>query len=88
MALYKSMTNENGVVTTYHRIGSATLRDNVLSCILDSYVSKDYRELDREVDSHYNRFNITVEEEESMGIRQLCYKKLKEMPEWADASDC
>ena len=29
-----------------------------------------------------------IEEEESMGIRQLAYKKIKELPDWADAEDC
>lgn len=88
MALYKSITDEKGVITTYHRVANATLRNSELSCILDSYVSQDYRELEKPADSHYYSFSITVEEEESMGIRQICYKKIKEMPEWEGAVDC
>ena len=88
MALYKSVTDEKGVITTYHRVTNASVRNNNLSCILESYVSKDYREVEQPAASGYYDFTISVEEEESMGIRQLCYKKLKELPEWSDAVDC
>lgn len=88
MALLKEVVYENGVTTNYHRIGYVSLQDSTLSCCVDSYVSKDYREKERNADSLNFRFEITVEEEESMGIRQLTYKKIKELPEWADAVDC
>ena len=88
MALAKEQTNSAGVVTNYHKIGTVNLRDNNLVCILNSYVSKEYRDLQRSVVSTNFLFNISVEEEESMGIRQLCYKKIKELPNWADAKDC
>lgn len=88
MALAKEQTNDAGIVTNYHKIGTAILRDSKLTCILDSYVSREYRELQRSVVSTNFLFNISVEEEESMGIRQLCYKKIKEQPNWADAEDC
>lgn len=88
MALAKQQTNSAGVVTNYHKIGTVNLRDNNLACVLNSYVSKEYRDLRRSVVSTNFLFNISVEEEESMGIRQLCYKKIKELPNWADAEDC
>ena len=61
---------------------------NYLHCIVDSYVSKDYRDLGQSADSSSFHFNITVEEEESMGIRALCYTKIKELEAWFDATDC
>lgn len=88
MALMKELTNATGITTNYHRVSDVSLRDNNLYCTLKSYVSKDYRDLERHADMTHYDFEITVEEEESMGIRQLCYKKIKELPEWADAIDC
>lgn len=88
MALSMTKTNEAGVITNYHKIGNVSLRDNSLNCILNSYASKEYREAERSADSSFFNFEITTEEEESMGIRALCYTKIKALPEWADAEDC
>lgn len=88
MALSKVKTNATGVTTTYHRVNDVSLQSNTLNCSLRSYVSQEYREANRPADRAHFEFEITLEEEESMGIRQLCYKKIKELPEWADAADC
>ena len=88
MALLKVKTNDEGVTTTYHKVNNVTVRDNTLHCFVNSYVSQDYREVDRSADSSAYRFEITLEEEESMGSRKLAYKKIKELPEWEGAEDC
>lgn len=95
MALSKAITNELGVTTTYHKVNRATIAEFsgfkkglVLSFDIDSYVSKDYRKLNKPADALNFRFDITLEEEESMGIRALCYTKLKETEAWKDAEDC
>ena len=88
MALLKEIVNEKGITTNYHKIGHVSLRDNVASCFVDSYVSKDYREKEHSADSQMFRFEITTEEEESMGIRKLCYTKIKQLDEWVDSEDC
>lgn len=88
MALSKEIKNNQGIVTTYHKVSNVTLRDGRLSCTLDSYVSTEYRNAEQSADSSMFRFNITLAEEESMGIRALCYSKIKELEDWADASDC
>ena len=88
MALTKALTNEKGVVTNYHKVSNVQLRNNILTCLIDSYVSKDYREAEQSADSSMFIFDITVEEEESMGIRALCYSKIKALSSWADATDC
>lgn len=88
MALAKAITNDQGITTNYHKISRVSLMDDRLGCSIDSYVSKDYRDLDKHADSDTFRFNITVEEEESMGIRALCYTKIKELDAWKDATDC
>jgi hypothetical protein len=88
MALSKNIVSSEGFVTTYHKVNEVSLRDNVMNCVVNSYVSKEYRELERPADRQFFNFEITVEEEESMGIRQLAYKKIKELEEWADAIDC
>lgn len=88
MALLKQIIDENGIVTNYHKVSHVNLQNDILTCTLDSYVSEDYRELEKSADSSIYRFKITIEEEESMGIRQLCYKKIKELEDWSDAEDC
>lgn len=88
MALNKGIITQQGYATNYHKFTEVTLTDNSLSCLLTSYVSREYRDLERPAVRRSYYFDITLEEEESMGIRQLAYKKLKELPEWADAEDC
>ena len=88
MALLKHIVSDEGIVTNYHRVDDVVFRDNILRCTIASYVSKDYRDNKLPADYLSFRFDITLEEEESMGIRALCYSKIKELPEWADAEDC
>lgn len=88
MALSKNIISSEGFTTTYHKVNEVSLRNGVLNCVVNSYVSQEYRELERPADRQFFHFDITVEEEESMGIRQLAYKKIKELEEWADATDC
>lgn len=88
MALAKELINRKGVVTNYHKISNVNLDGDRLHCRVESYVSKDYRDAEQPADSSTFNFNITVEEEESMGIRALCYSKIKALESWADATDC
>ena len=88
MALQKEFINDAGVVTTYHRVDRATLNGSNLMCSVASYVSSEYRELGQPVTINIYNFTITLAEEESMGIRKLCYAKLKELEEWSDSIDC
>ena len=88
MALTKELINRQGVVTTYHKISNVSLDSNRLRCRIESYVSKDYREVEQPADSSTFNFDITVEEEEAMGIRALCYTKIKALEDWSDATDC
>jgi hypothetical protein len=88
MALNKALTNDQGIVTNYHKVSRVSLDGGRLNCNIDSYVSKDYRDAGKPADSSVFRFKITLEEEESMGIRALCYKKIKELDDWKDAEDC
>ena len=89
MALLKSFIDGAGVTTNYHKINQVTVNNNKVLCIMSSYISKECRDLNySEVNNRTFQFDITVEEEESMGIRQLCYKKIKELEQWADAEDC
>lgn len=95
MALSKAITNELGVTTTYHKVDHVTLTEFsrfddglILSFAISSYVSKDYRKLNKPANTSNFRFEISLAEEESMGIRALCYTKLKETEAWKDAEDC
>ncbi len=88
MALQKEIISREGFATNYHKVNEVSLHDNTLNCVVNSYVSREYRELERPADRQFFNFEITVEEEESMGIRQLAYKKIKEEEAWAGAIDC
>ena len=88
MALQKEIVSREGFVTTYHKVNEVSVRDNSLNCVVNSYVSHEYRELDRPADRRFFDFEITIEEEESMGIRKLAYAKIKELEDWSDAIDC
>ena len=88
MALCKEIITKEGYATNYHKFTEVTVSDNKLIGELSSYVSREYRNLNRPAYTKVYCFDITVEEEESMGVRQLAYKKLKELDEWADAEDC
>lgn len=88
MALLKNVITRNGAQATYHKITAVNLRGNQLTCVINSYASEDYRKKELPLENIPVLFSITIEEEESMGIRQLCYKKIKELPMWSDAEDC
>jgi hypothetical protein len=88
MALLKNKIGNTGIITNYHKVGNVSLNGDYLRCFVESYVSKEYRDADKPADTYAFRFNITVAEEESMGIRALCYTKIKGLNDWADAEDC
>lgn len=88
MALSKPIVTSQGYTTNYHKIIEVTLSGNSLIGILASYVSQEYRDLERPAEHKTYYFSVSIEEEESMGIRQLAYAKLKTLTEWQDAEDC
>ena len=88
MAIEKEYIDDRWVITNYHKICVASVRDNNLTFDLWSFPNIDYRKTARAATITSHHFEITIEEEESMGIRQLCYTKLKTDPSWADAEDC
>lgn len=88
MALLKQIVNNEGITTNYHRVSEVVLREGLLGGCLESYVSSDYRTAEQPADFTPFRFEITLEEEESMGIRALCYNKIKALDAWKDAEDC
>ena len=95
MALTKAITNDLGITTNYHKVSQATVSEfsgsgegAYVAFDVESYVSKDYRDQNKPAAFSNFMFNITLEEEESMGIRALCYTKLKELEEWQGAVDC
>jgi hypothetical protein len=95
MALTKSITNDLGVTTNYHKVSRVAISEfsgfgegTYITFDVESYVSKDYRDQNKPADSSNFGFEISLAEEESMGIRALCYTKLKETEAWKDAEDC
>ena len=88
MALFKEITINNKKAT-YHKVASVMLTSDVLQCHIESHIAKEYRDIGcGPVGSRCFNFSYTLEEEESMGIRALCYKKIKELEEWQGAEDC
>ena len=98
MAIQKTITKNNGIEMSYHRITGVDLivetnsndEDNLRLVIrLESYLNKEYRDKNCSIDLEHYMIRITTDEgSEVSGIRQFAYAKLKELPEWADAVDC
>lgn len=57
MALLKTFTNNKGMQTTYHRINSLIVYPTYMIITIDSYVSEDYRLLEKEYHSIISRIN-------------------------------
>lgn len=98
MALQKTITKNNSIEMSYHRITSVDLiveinsndEDSLRLMIrLQSYLNKEYRDRNCPIDSEHYIIPLTTDEStEISGIRQFAYDKLKELLEWADAVDC
>ena len=93
MALMKTVIQDNGTVSTYHRVVKAIIEysdDGYLNLIvkLQSYFNEEYRQHQEVIRSIEYSFEITKEEEESQGLRALSYNKIKTLEEWQDATDC
>lgn len=57
MALLKTLINGKGMQTTYHRINSLIVYPTYMIITIDSYVSEDYRLLEKEYHSIISRIN-------------------------------
>jgi hypothetical protein len=89
MAILKEKVNHlSGAITNYHKISSVTIQSDSMYFVVDSYASRAYREEGRAIESRTHYFDCTIEEEESMGARQLAYTKLKTLDDYAGAEDC
>lgn len=88
MALQKSIRQNDGVVTNYHRI---LFLDSVInhhiSITVLSYTDKDSRNLEQEGGEPYKKA-VTYEQsyKENMTIEEA-YDYLKTLPEFAEATD-
>lgn len=93
MALRKTITDQRGNTTVYHRVGFISFdptrrRPCSLTFEVRSYASSDFSVPNRPLSMVKYSFDVSAAEEDSLGIRALCYTKLKELEEWADAGDC
>lgn len=93
MALRKTITDPQGNTTTYHRVGHISFiptryRPCRVTFELLSFATADFKVPNRPLSGFRYTFDVSSDEESSMGIRTLCYTKLKELEEWADAEDC
>lgn len=93
MALRKTITDQRGNTTVYHRVGfisfdPARHRPCRVTFELLSFATSDFKVPNRPLSRFKYTFDVSSDEESTMGIRTLCYTKLKEIEEWADAEDC
>lgn len=94
MALKKKITNENGVVTDYHKVDSINIRSmkDILNMrvVVKSYVSEDIRKKDKalSVAESVHNFLATVEEIEANSVYSIAYNSLKSTEMFAEAEDC
>ena len=95
MAVCKSITLDNGVVTNYHRILSAYLcneTEPTLNVRVGSYVSGDYRDEEKTEIApnnvvHISEYNLDFDMSEPMDFGNI-YEKLKTIEAFSDAEDC
>ena len=99
MALKKTIVQPNGVTTEYHKITYAGLSDRngeqpseekfplMLEVLVRSFLNAEYRKSGNCVDVNSYSFTLTSEEE-TQGIREVAYNKLKTIPEFEGAEDC
>ena len=67
MALNKKMINEAGITTNYHKVENVTLSNGFLCFEIGSYVSEEYRQLNKPASFYSHCCEITLSEEEAMG---------------------
>lgn len=94
MALKKTITYENGISTSYHRVDHVSIRkhddnDFELSVSVASYVNESIR-----LDNVYNyvhtehiQFIVTAESLKNDDVYNVCYSLLKGTDKFADAED-
>ena len=99
MALQKTIVQNNGITTSYHKIRKVILIDDNgsygttekislrINVVVISYVNEEYRITSNAVKTETYDFTIT-DEEELIPIRQLGYEKLKTLDIFKDAIDC
>ena len=93
MALRKTITDQRGNTVCYHRVGYTSFnptrhRPCQVTFEVHCFASDDFSVPQRPLARFKYTFDVTSTEEDTMGIRKLCYTKLKELEEWADAEDC
>ena len=101
MALNKAITNEKGVTTNYHKVGTLSLvkhapKDETdetshLLCVnVSSFVSEEYRRESEKlaVSSRDYHIKVTLAELETTPLLALIYAKLKALPIFEGAEDC
>ncbi|MBC2872587.1 hypothetical protein KQI11_07655 [Acetanaerobacterium sp. MSJ-12] len=94
MALSKTITYDNGTAASYHRIDGLLVHchpDNgaTVTATLYSYLTEDTRAAN--AGAPVSTLDVTAEltEEQVNGnLREVLYKSIKSLPEWADAIDC
>lgn len=92
MALSKTKSTNYGVSVTYHKIGTINISWHFKTCFVDifSYLTQDAREQEKSpLSTMYYEFtedNFTFAL--SNNISEQIYEKLKQLPEWQDATDC
>lgn len=94
MALLKKIVKANGVETTYHKVGSLSMRAGesgvyTLTTEVKSYVTKEIREVseDNVADVNYYSLNTSLTELENNSIFAVAYNRLKALPEFEHAED-
>lgn len=101
MALNKAITNEKGITTNYHKVGTLSLVKYIpkedtddtshLLCVnVYSFVSEDYRRESEKlaVSNRDYHIKVTLAELSETPILALAYNKLKSLPIFENAEDC
>lgn len=99
MALSKTITKNNGITTSYHKVTSVSVNNEPylvptetqgvqLAVKLTSFFNEEYRQNNQPIETEMYYFSATSDEEANTSARKLAYEKLKTLEKWADAKDC
>lgn len=96
MALKKTIIEDNGIATEYHKIKRIEVTDKikeeyyVISIDVSSFISEELRQKSNtnSVIIRQYGFRVVAADVENKGIYEIAYTELKKQKDFVDAEDC
>jgi hypothetical protein len=92
MALCKPVLTNFGVTVEYHKVTNINISWHNRTCFVDvaSYINQDLREQEKSpiLSRYYEFIDTAFLFDVEANIVEQVYEKLKQLPEWYNATDC